>query len=244
MNFAIILKKSFLVCLLLSAASCSRFNVKISPVTPVEAENNPIISENVVTTDSDPNKVIEQAYKNLFTAKSYRARSVVPFGKATFTTEVKFVAPDRVHIIQKNDNSSESQIEQIAVGKDSFIKISGSKWEKSSLKLNEILPQFQDQDVVLKAVEISQRNNADINVLGTEMLGGVPVIVYRISTSTDDRKGNKYSAVTKYWIGVKDNLLYKTDTESESTFFGETSKDKTTAIYSDYDADFIIEPPL
>lgn len=239
MKSAIILKNSFLVFLLLSTVACSKFGLEIGLTNPLPLEDTPTKSENPVTAASDPREVVEKAYKNLFSARSYRARSVASLGKAKITTNIEFAAPDRLHSVQ-----DATGIEIIVVGKNTYMKTPGSKWERSPLNLGETLPNFQTPEMSKELSKNDSKNTGEVKVIGADTIDGIPVIVYQSSNSANDSNTGKITATIKYWIGVKDNLLYRTETEIEGNFLGEKSRDKTTASYYDYGADIKIESPI
>lgn len=92
---------------------------------------------------------------------------------------------------------------------------------------------------------LSTKHNSsnDITVIGEETVNGSPAKIYQFTTSLD-AGAQKKSTKNKLWIGINDNLPYKSETDQEFTWGPHTTKTKIAITFSDFGADLKIEPPV
>ena len=83
----------------------------------------------------------------------------------------------------------------------------------------------------------------EINKLGSETLDGVATDVYESKMTMPAPLGSKPGAEpltysVKLWVGVSDRMPRKVENTSP------TSAARTTIVYTDYNANITIEPPI
>lgn len=251
MNQSTNVKIFSLICLLLlPAIACSRFGLGSDVKTP---EGKPPVWEN--STDSDLSAEIAKAYKKLFASRSYQARIIETSSadnsdSGTCTVSIKFAAPNRFHTVQIGEGGILLPGEWILLGKNAYAKTPDSKWKKSSVEGKktmdgkELPPDFNPySQMVEESFDTDYNMSRDITVSGQDVVNGLPAKVYQFSYVFDGG-GQKKNTKTKMWIGINDNLPYKTETDRELIVGSHVVKSKTTITFSDFDTDIKIEPPV
>jgi len=233
MKTAIILSISLIICTLLSTASCSVAGLG-SPSIETPVISVPF-SPDIVTISSDPNEVVVAAYKKFYTVRSYRCHQEMTMLKGLMIKgELEFVAPDRRRRVQQSENG---KVEMIIIGKDLYMGADG-KWSKMPIDAPDYTEIYNPQEIDRAMGEV--KTKFQYEVVGPDTIDGTPVIEYQTKPG-----GAKTSGVTsKIWVGTKDNLIYKTEVETDSDYGGNPHKNRVTDIYYDYNADIKIEPPM
>lgn len=218
---------------LLTLAGCSLLS-KNSAMIPTTAP--------VFTASADPRADVVKAMRANLDAKSYRMRSTTTSSsgyKSNISAE--FVAPDRMHTITETDMPGRSTIrrELIYIGKDSYIRVGDSPWQKYFAEMSDIMAQMRDPKL---AEEIAK--SADVKYLGTDTLEGAPMLIYQYTIK--DLLGPGKDSVSKIWIGATDNMQHQRESENdyESPTTGKTDHSKSTSVFFDYNTDIKIEPPM
>ena len=255
MKYSAIIKISSLLCLsLFAATACSRFGLGDKVQSPTGLEEKPTTWEN--TTGLEPREEIESAYKKLFSSRSYRA-NLVETGSAdgsdpeTFKADFEFAAPYRFRTIQTGETERLSfPGEWIFIENDSYTKMPNSNWKKSSIKGEKLmdgreLPSnfYPNLQMMEESFSTNYNSSDDITLIGQDNLGGLPAKIYQFSSSLDVGTQKK-STKNKMWIGVKDGLPYRIETDTEHIMGPHTVKSKVVITFYDFGADIRIEPPI
>ena len=174
----------------------------------------------------DAREDVKKALQHLHDAKSFRSRTEAN-GMALM--EVEFVNPDRFHW---KAQSSEGGGEFVVIGKDTFVRKGDSLWMKSPVgmgAMSAMILQLRDADI-----EEAMTQREEIKFVGPDVLEGAPMFLYQYKYKPTDK-------LWKMWIGASDWLPHKSEGESEPSG---ASQVKTTVIWSDYNSDIKIEPPI
>jgi hypothetical protein len=176
-----------------------------------------------LTADS-PLKAVADAWKNLksykMTVTFYDNGASTPSGTATFETE----NPDKSHW---TINENGQNIEIIAVGGKSYLKLGGT-WTETSVGIPASLPPISSDDI-LNDVATPAASADSVKATGTETVDGVTCDVYEVTKSGSDTSST-------FWVGQKDHLPHKI------TF---TTGDSRSEIkVSDFNTDFNIQAPI
>ncbi len=177
------------------------------------------------TTSTNPLAALTKAIRAWSSVKTFRARLTVPpvppgqgqGGGGVVNIEV--VMPDRFHMVGDGN-------EVILIGSTTYRKIN-NQWQRGETFIPSPLVDPKVFEAFLAAIK------PDVKLLGPEVLDGTPTLVYELTTPLLPAK------TSKFWIAVSDGLPRK---------YEETSADnplsKMTIIYSDYNADITINPPI
>ena len=214
----------------------------VRAVKPVLPSKDSIVPQpDLVTPDAEPRKVVDEAYRKLCSMKSFRTRTEMtgPTGGSIVTT-AEFVAPDRRRAVQFA--GTDAEFETISIGPRAYTRSNG-KWTEMTGPLGKAYadPGFgcSPEMNAGKSPDISHIPQAELKLVGPAEVNGVKVFMYR-SASTMGRLGDLETTIS---IGVKDGLLYRTESKSSGGDAG--IGDITTATtYSDYNADIRIESPV
>jgi hypothetical protein len=218
---------------LLAAISCG--GLKVPGASSATSSDPP-------TSGADPREALKKAFTAQLAARSFRARMEYSVASIPTHNDLEFVAPDRYHVTvvgpQVQGRSMGQEI--IIVGKDTFRRITGVPWQKSTTNpaalattIGEIAGQFRTEDVAQRMLKYD-----DIQFISTDVLDGQPVMVYQFKL-----KDTKGPIPGKIWISTADNLPRKIEHEASS----KTNPDrrmKLTTTYYDYNANITIEPPV
>lgn len=241
MKYSVKLKISLFVCLLLLAVSaCGRFDLEDKGNAPSSSEETPAATENLVTANSEPAEVVRKSFEKLSAARSFRAQSeTISPDMVTLKNNEEFVSPDRYHGIQTNTG-----LETIIIGKNTYLKSSNSNWEKTDFFEVEGDKQLLSDEAIRGYLKQIPKDNKEYKVLGSETIDGLPAMIYQFSYSLSNLSEKTPIMTMKMWIGTRDNLPYKIENELEGNLGGESFRIKTVTKYYDFGADIKIEPPV
>ena len=219
---------------LLAATACAQLKVPGASSTT---------SSGSMQASDDPREALKKAFTAQLAARSFRARMEYSVASIPTHNDLEFVAPDRYHVSvfgpQVQGRSMGQEI--IIVGKDTFRRISGVPWQKSTnagagtlaTTIGEIAGQFRTEDMAQRMLKYD-----DIQFFGPDVLDGQPVMVYQFKL-----KETKGPIPGKIWISTADNLPRKIEHEASSQT-NPDKKMKLTTTYYDYNANINIEPPI
>lgn len=186
---------------------------------------------------SDPRSALSAAMKSMLAAKSYRARveSSTSSG-TTSTTTIEFVAPDHFHMTREaiTPGHPASTQETIVVGEETWMKMGAAPWQKFPLNFSDIVKQFRNPDVVNEIAK-----SADVKMVGTDVLAGMPTTIYQYTLGNPDNKD--FNTNAKTWVG--DGLPRKTESDADVNLGGRQIHTKSIITYLDYGADIKIDKP-
>jgi hypothetical protein len=192
-----------------------------------------------VQPSGDPREDVKRALNALMAAKSWRARLTTNDGHVM---NIEFVAPDRFHTKGASEDSPMSRGEMIIIGNDSFLNPGGAGWRKMppTMNLAGQIKEFRHSDIVQEMLKYE-----DIKYLGPEKLDGAPMHVYQYRIKETSEAGVTIPAgVWKIWISAIDGLPRKNESQRETNNEGAPVKTKLNVVYSDYNSDIRIEPPV
>lgn len=189
----------------------------------------------VVSASDKPLDVMLKATRAQLDAKSYRANVKNTASNGTTSAIViEYVAPDRYHMVTRSQaGGRDTTLEYVIVGKDSFMKMNAGAWTRFPVDMSKMISSFRDPKFIEELTKSS-----DIKFVGTDTLGGEPMLVYEYTM--DNAMGMSMKTHSKSWVAVSDGLPRKS--ESESEFSG--VKTKTEMTVTDYNSDIKIEPPI
>jgi hypothetical protein len=186
----------------------------------------------------NPQAELVENMKAFLAEKSFRSRME---GKNSdgyeINGEMAFSAPDRYQI-NMNMNSSQQKIatEVILIGKESYMKMGNSGWQKVPADIGQFVRQIRDEQMLEW-----MKDSADVKFVGTETIDGVPMNIYEYPVHTPQMKGLKGTAKT--WFSAIDKLPHKTESEGETMVGGKNIHTNTVITYYDYGAPIEIERP-
>lgn len=178
-----------------------------------------------ISDSTDPKTTVQTAYKKFMKAKSYHSVVQTKTVQAMAETEVKYIAPNKFHIINKMPNMKS---EMIAIGNDSYNRINDGKWTKVPPDKS-----FNVEEMRGKMTEGAIASMKDFEFVGKETLDGKDTFVYKFNS---DYNGQSSS---KIWISADSGLPLKVDTDG--SYNG--TKLQMSIIY-DYDKEIKIEAPI
>ena len=227
--------RSYFQCLSLSAAVLANAcgGVKLfGAKTANSSDSNRPASSTTIKPSGDPKEDVKQAFLKLNSAKCWRAVLTTSGGRAM---QIEFVAPDRFHI--KNPSNVEGERaspEMIIIGKETYMKMGNMPWRHApqGAGFGEIIQEARRTDV---AEEMARYE--EIKFAGSEDLDGVPALVYRFKRK--DENGHESSG--KIWIAASDGVLRKIEKEGTGA---DAAGAGTTVVYSEYNGNIKIEPPV
>ncbi len=129
---------------------------------------------------------------------------------------------DKSHWVLDEQGQS---IEIITIGTDYYLKL-GDTWTKMTSDVSTTLPPFTSADI-LNDVSTSADAPDTVTNKGTDTVNGVECDVYEIKTDT---------GTSTLWVGHTDHLLYKGVFEDSGT--------RTEILFSDFNQQFDIQPPI
>ena len=239
MSYAFKLKIALFACLLFLVNVGGGLGQSKVEKTPPSSEQSPTTSNNIIPADSDSAGVVRMAYKNLLTSRSYRLRTIWTFPRTypfrMLTTEQEYVAPDRLRTVNVETESEIIVILDVTY----YRRDPKSEWEKSTNRSSSINGK---EDHALSRISPEYKSE-EIKIVGPETLNGMPMMVYQ---EVFNSEANRDEEPRKFWIGVRDNLLYKVEI---GYYFLSNSRGglpdvKKTLYFYDYNADIEIEPPI
>ncbi len=221
-----------LVAIAVSACGASPTPTKVPPTLIPIPTNTPLptatpspiptATATAAPTPSNPGLSLSNAYKAWGAVKSMRAKMTSTDAKTgTQLTTLELVMPNKFHITNKD--AAGKEVEMYLIGTAFYMKI-GTKWQKMTIPAGMNFDFANPQKVAA-----SMGLQKDVKFVGAEVLDGVPTLVYQY-TSTQ-------KAPTKVWIGALDSLPRKSESEPKAG-------QKTTVIFSDYNADITIKAPI
>lgn len=182
-----------------------------------------------ISASDNPRDVLVKAMRTSFDAKSYRALMTTSLSDGTNSVAtVEYVAPDRFRMVR-------GQNETIIVGKTTYIKGANGQWQKSPVDMGQMISNFRDPKVIDELTK-----NTDVKLVGPDVLDGAPMLVYQYTLML----GNDIKSTAKTWLGTTDGLPRKTESDADMNFMGKQTKSHTTVLYSEFNGDIKIEPPL
>ena len=162
--------------------------------------------------------------------KSFRAKMTVT-GLATGTAETRMeaVMPDKFHIT--TDRS-----EMIMIGQTTYLKLPNGEWRMITTELDY---SFGSMKKMMEDLKVSKETIKT----GSETFEGVAADVYESRMTMPAAIGSKPGAEpqaysVKMWVGVSDGMPRKVESASP------ISPARTTVVYTDYNANITIEPPI
>lgn len=158
-----------------------------------------------------------KSYK--MTVKIYDNGSDTPSVTGTVETEV----PDKNHMVV---NASGQEFEVISIGDTTYVKLAGT-WQQAPGGMMSQMPSITAPDILNQVGTPSAIPN-DVTKTGEETINGVKCDVYKATVSD--------STTSTLWVGQKDHLPYKAETQSDTT--------RTEVLFSDFNADFNIQAPI
>lgn len=174
-----------------------------------------------VASSADPRADIEKMADRFMEQKAFQAR-MTGTGDTPSSTEVKFVAPDRFHVVTGNG------METIIIAKVMYMKL-GGRWQKMSENLDSIPDMRKAFD------EEGRKWFSDVKFVGEDIAGGKPALVYQYHNKGPGGVGENDS---KVWIARTDGLPVKI----EATY--KSGNLKSMLIEYKYDQAITIEPPI
>ncbi|MBI4790977.1 MAG: hypothetical protein HY782_28440 [Chloroflexi bacterium] len=199
---------------------------RVPPTNTPAATNTaprPTTAPAVLPTAGNAVDALSKVFKSWTSVKSFRAKMTI-IGQPTGTTEMNLevVTPDRFHMTSK-------QMEIVLIGNTVYLKL-GNTWQKVPL------PQGIDlslADPKKYADEIAA--STDVKLVGVETLDGTPTIIYQYTVNIKGPPAQKITS--KVWVGATDNLPRKVESAPTAT-------QKTTILFTDYNANITINPPI
>jgi TonB family protein len=190
-----------------------------------------------VSPNGDIRETIVRALNGLRIPKSFRMRRVLSGGGCNTTTVLEVMKPDRSHTIQ-NDND-----ETIFIGEKGYSRKENGPWVKFTDGMTTDTSTWQS-DISEQIKRIGQ-----VKLLGADTVDGVSVLGYEYHHI--DASGKRTSDPSKIWIGLKDGLAYKTESETQCPAEnccgkpGDTSfiTIKVVTTYYDFNTEIIIDLP-
>ncbi len=183
--------------------------------------------------EMDPADAIIAATKAQSEARSFRAKSTVKGGDRTAEITLEFVSPDRFRMVNPS-------MEAIAIGADTYMKPAGRPWSKVAMNINEIVNQFRQDPKMTEAFRKSIRS---ARLVGTEQVNGEATQVYAYDIE-NSQNGVQTTGKAKIWVRTSDGLPLKLEGDSTITTGGKTFSAQYSNIYSDYNGEIKIEPPI
>lgn len=179
--------------------------------------------------------VLRRATQQQLKQKSYRATqtTVNLASDEKITSSVEYLAPDRYRVIQNVPGRQKREI--ILVGNKGYIREGNGEWQQAPFDIGALVKAFRDPaalNQLLKGVKNGKQ-------VGQERVNGVQTRVYTYDSTFDNPSGEDIRSKNRIWIGAKDGLPYKSESEGEFA----NVKSKTTSIY-DYKAEIKIEAPI
>jgi hypothetical protein len=185
--------------------------------------------------------LIANAMRAQASAKSFRSTILTTDSDGTTsTTVIEYVAPDRVHFTRTSSSGQGS--ETIAIkGQGTWEKRNG-KWIKSPVDLSAAAFAFLDPKVIDQLK--SSVNIGSLHLVGPELLGTTPTLVYQYDESIKGAgaNGGDLNGTYKIWIGLTDQRAYKIEGDSDSAVKA-GAKTHTLVTY-EYDINIQIQPPV
>jgi len=188
-----------------------------------------------VSPNGDLRETIARALNRPRALKSFRTRQVWSRADLHATFVIEVMKPDRMHTIQ-NDND-----ETILIGEKVYSRNGKGPWIKSDG--GTIVIRGPESDINEQIKRIGQ-----VRFIGAETLDGVSVLAYEYENidASDKRIAGPY----KIWIGLKDGLAYKTESETQCPAEGWGGKRGDLGLvtinvvtYYDYDGEINIDLP-
>jgi outer membrane lipoprotein-sorting protein len=206
--------------LLLASAGCG----KSEEGKPAANANAGSAGGSAAGSSATPLESIMKSFRAQMDLKSYRMRMETTTEQTgTKLVVAEFVAPDRLRWVTEGQ-------EMIVIGSVGYMR-QGTIWTKAPIDVSTLISRIRDPKFI---EEISK--SADVKLLGTDVIDGVPVQVYQYTLRNAPAGGE---AISKSWVRVSDGLPLKVETEGDI----EGVRSKTIVTYSDFNTDIKIEPP-
>jgi hypothetical protein len=185
-----------------------------TPTLPPTATSTPDSAAN-------PLASLTHAFGGWLSAKSFRAHVNTTTGKTTTDSLIEVVMPDRFHFTNKSS-------EIIKIGNDFYSK-TGTTWRKVTAPQSFDVS-FADTRKIQEQLGLSSEQK----FVGAEVLDGTPTLLYQYVTIVNSPPN---TTTTKVWVGAADGLPRKSESLSKSGTH-------TLVLYSDYNANISIDPPI
>ncbi len=166
---------------------------------------------------------IAQSWQSL---KSYKM-TVKVYSNGASTPDVsgtvEVTTPDKTHSVI---TVSGQNLETITIGDTTYLKLAGT-WQKAPAGTTDGIPSLTG-DSLLSSLGTPEANSGSLTKTGEDTINGVKcdVYTYKLSDTT----------TSTIWVGQKDQLPYKITSEVDTT--------KTEILFSDFNTDFNIQPPM
>lgn len=190
----------------------------------------------VISADDKPLDVLMKATRAQLAASSYRVHVISSAGDGPANNMViEYVAPDRFRMVSEAQAGEGKGVKQefVIIGDATYVKGPSGQWVKSPVGAAAMIKAFRDPKM-----QEEMAKSTDIKLIGPEMFGGTPTLVYQYTQN--NFMGMNIKSTAKTWIGVADGLPHKSEAEGE--FNG--MKTKTQMTISDYNSDIKIEAPI
>lgn len=214
--------------LLLAVAACSQTNTA-NPTNGSQTATSAVAT----APEQNPADAIIAATKAQSEAKSFRAKSTVKGGDRTAEITLEFVTPDRFRMVNPS-------MEAIAIGDNTYMKPAGRPWSKVAMNINEIVTQFRQDPKMTEAFRKSIRN---AKLVGIEQVNGEEARVYTYDIENSQNEVQT-TGMAKIWVRTSDGLPLKLEGDSTITTGGKTFSAQYSNIYTDYNGEIKIEPPI
>jgi hypothetical protein len=176
------------------------------------------------------------ALKKWVSVRSFHHRFTTTADGSTSSGTMEFVAPDRVHFLM---NVAGESFESITIGQTEYSRDLDGKWIKTDTS-GQSSPQgrlFTDPRHVAALAD----NISEVLFLNTETVAGTSCRVYQFKHTLTGTDGVYES---KLWVGDGDGLPRKFETTYDFVVEGLKRSGKSSGIYSDYNSEISIEPPV
>lgn len=191
-----------------------------------------------VSPNGDNRETIVRALRGLRAPKSFRMRQEWSSTDRRATAFVEVVKPDCSHTTQNNNE------ETIVIGEKGYSRKGKGPWLKFTVGMTVDVSVAPQSDIHEQIKSIEQ-----VKFIGADTLDGVSVLAYEYEQI--DASGKKIAGQYRIWIGSKDGLAYRTESETQcrAQDWGGKPGDaglipiKVVTTYYDYNADIIIELP-
>lgn len=221
---------AFLISLPVTTSSCSTSRSKEASTEPNQSAGDSSKGS------GDAHAAVVAALKKWITVKSFRQRFTTTSAGASSSGTMEFVAPDRVRFVM---NVAGESFESITIGQTEYSKDVDGKWIKTDTSAQ---PSTQGRLFTdPRHVAALTDNISEAQFLNTETVEGTSCRVYQFKHKLPGTDGVYES---RLWISDGDGLPRKFETIYDFVVEGLKRSGKSSGVYSDYDSDIRIEPPV